>query len=48
VLLIRDGGTLAQGETGKLIDAARLAQLYGTPVEELTDPATGRRGYLPT
>ena len=47
VLLLRDGGTLAQGDARELIDAPRLAQLYGTGVEELEDAATGRRGYLP-
>jgi iron complex transport system ATP-binding protein len=47
VLLIRGGGTLAQGEAQSLIDAERLAALYGSPVEELQDVASGRRGYLP-
>ena len=46
-LLMRDGGTLAQGPAQELIDRGRLAELYGTEVEELTDAATGYRGYLP-
>ena len=47
VLLVRSGGTLAQGPAQELIERVRLAQLYGTEVEELTDAATGCRGYLP-
>ena len=46
-LLVRDGGTLAQGPAQELIERVRLAELYGTEVEELTDAATGYRGYLP-
>jgi len=46
-LLVRDGGTLAQGPAQELIERVRLAELYGTEVEELTDAATGHRGYLP-
>ena len=44
-LLVRDGGTLAQGPAQELIERVRLAELYGTEVEELTDAATGYRGY---
>jgi len=47
VLLVRAGGPLAQGPARELIAGPLLAQLYGTPVEELEDAATGRRGYLP-
>jgi iron complex transport system ATP-binding protein len=47
VLLVRPGGPLAQGPACDLIAGPWLAQLYGTPVEELEDTATGRRGYLP-
>lgn len=48
VLLIRDGGTMAQGSVHDLIDAPRLRQLYGAEVEELEDPASKRRVYLPS
>ena len=47
VLLIRDGGPLAQGPVHDLIDAQCLRTLYGSDVEELADAVSGRRVYLP-
>ncbi|HVQ04363.1 MAG TPA: ABC transporter ATP-binding protein [Burkholderiaceae bacterium] len=47
VLLIRDGGTMAQGPVRELIDGSHLRRLYGTDIEELEDGASGRRAYLP-
>ena len=47
VLLIRGGGTIAQGAAGELIDASRLAELYGTHIEELADTLSGRRAFFP-
>lgn len=46
VLLIRDGGTMAQGPVHELLDAAHLRTLYGAAVEEIAD-RSGRRAYLP-
>jgi ABC-type cobalamin/Fe3+-siderophores transport system ATPase subunit len=47
VLLIRDGGTMAQGPVRDLIDGPHLRRLYGAEIEELADGPSGRRAYLP-
>jgi iron complex transport system ATP-binding protein len=47
VLLIRDGGTMAQGAVRELIDGSHLRRLYGADIEELEDGVSGRRAYLP-
>jgi iron complex transport system ATP-binding protein len=47
VLLMRDGGTMAQGPVRELIDGPHLRRLYGTEIEELKDGLSGRRAYLP-
>jgi iron complex transport system ATP-binding protein len=47
VLLIRDGGTMAQGPVRELIDGDHLRRLYGAEIEELADAVSGRRAYLP-
>ena len=48
VLLVRAGAQLAQGPAQQLLNATNLQELYGAPVDELSDTATGRRAYLPT
>ena len=48
VLLVRSGAQLAHGPAQQLLTAANLQALYGAPVDELSDTATGRRAYLPT
>ncbi len=48
VLLVRSGAQLAQGPAQQLLNATNLQALYGAPVDELSDTATGRRAYLPT
>jgi iron complex transport system ATP-binding protein len=46
-LLIRDGGTLASGPVGEVIDRHRLQALYGADIDELVDELRGGRAYLP-
>jgi iron complex transport system ATP-binding protein len=45
--LMRDGERLAQGPVREVLTRARLEALYGAPVEELTDAASGQPAFLP-
>jgi iron complex transport system ATP-binding protein len=45
--LIRDGARIAEGAAGDVLTRATLEQLYGAPVEQLDDPATGGSAFLP-
>jgi len=45
--LIRDGARIADGIVGNVLTRAALEQLYGAPVEQLDDPATGSSAFLP-
>jgi iron complex transport system ATP-binding protein len=45
--LLRDGQRIAEGPVGDVLTRARLEELYGAPVETLTDPASGRTAFLP-
>ncbi|GJD51442.1 putative ABC transporter ATP-binding protein [Methylobacterium crusticola] len=46
-LLLRGGTPLAEGPVARTLDAAALSRLYGVPVEEVRDPASGARAFLP-
>jgi iron complex transport system ATP-binding protein len=46
-LLLRDGTALAAGPVGSVLTRDTLAALYGTPIEQLTDPASGAVAFLP-
>jgi iron complex transport system ATP-binding protein len=46
-LLLRGGSALAAGPVAEVLEAARLSRLYGAPVEEVRDSATGARAFLP-
>ena len=45
--LIRDGARIAEGIASNVLTRAALEQLYGAPVEQLDDPATGGSAFLP-
>jgi iron complex transport system ATP-binding protein len=45
--LIRDGQRLAEGGVRDVLTRAQLESLYGSPVETLTDAATGTTAFLP-
>jgi iron complex transport system ATP-binding protein len=45
--LIRDGQCVAEGGVRAVLTRARLEDLYGAPVEMLTDGATGATAFLP-
>jgi iron complex transport system ATP-binding protein len=45
--LIRDGARIAEGVVSNVLTRAALEQLYGAPVEQLDDPATGGSAFLP-
>jgi iron complex transport system ATP-binding protein len=45
--LMRDGKRLAQGRVRDVLTRAQLEALYGAPVEELTDAASGQPAFLP-
>jgi iron complex transport system ATP-binding protein len=45
--LIRRGLRVAEGRVREVLTRARLEDLYGTPVETLTDEATGTIAFLP-
>jgi iron complex transport system ATP-binding protein len=45
--LLRDGGRLAEGPVGDVLNQAQLEALYRTPVEQLADPRTGGVAFLP-
>lgn len=45
--LLRDGQRIAEGPVHEVLTRARLEELYGAPVETLTDPATGKMAFLP-
>ncbi len=46
-LLLQAGRPLAAGPVGQVLDAASLSRLYGAPVEEVRDPESGARAFLP-
>ena len=45
--LIRDGHCVAEGSVRTVLTRAQLENLYGAPVEMLTDGATGTTAFLP-
>jgi iron complex transport system ATP-binding protein len=45
--LLRDGERVAEGPVGAVLTRERLEALYGSPVEVLSDPATGGSAFLP-
>jgi iron complex transport system ATP-binding protein len=45
--LLRDGQRIAEGAVGAVLTRAQLEELYGAPVETLTDPASGASAFLP-
>jgi iron complex transport system ATP-binding protein len=45
--LMRDGQRLAEGGVRDVLTRAQLGNLYGAPVEMLTDAATGTTAFLP-
>jgi iron complex transport system ATP-binding protein len=45
--LLRAGARIAEGAVGTVLTRERLAELYGAPVETLTDTATGHTAFLP-
>ncbi len=45
--LLRDGVALADGAVADVLNKTKLEELYGAPVERLTDPATGAVAFLP-
>jgi iron complex transport system ATP-binding protein len=45
--LMRDGQRIADGRVREVLTRARLQSLYGTPIEMLTDEATGTIAFLP-
>jgi ABC-type Fe3+-hydroxamate transport system substrate-binding protein len=45
--LILDIGTWAEGGVREVLARAQLGNLYGAPVEMLTDAATGTSAFLP-
>lgn len=46
VALLRGGGVMAEGPVADILDAERLAALYGAPVETVAEPG-GRTAFLP-
>jgi iron complex transport system ATP-binding protein len=46
-LLLRDGQRLAEGAVSSVLTRGRLEELYGAPVERLTDTASGAAAFLP-
>ncbi len=46
VMMIRAGQALANGPAAEMLTPARLQELYGTPIETVTD-AQGRTAFLP-
>jgi len=47
VYLLRAGERVAEGSVGAVLTRERLEDLYGAPVEKLTDAATGHAAFLP-
>jgi len=45
--LMRSGARLAEGKVRDVLTRGRLEELYGTPVEALTDDATGTTAFMP-
>jgi iron complex transport system ATP-binding protein len=45
--LLRDGRRIAEGPVADVLTRARLEELYGAPIETLTDPASGITAFLP-
>ena len=45
--LMRNGKRLAEGKVRDVLTRSRLEELYGTPVEALTDGATGTTAFMP-
>jgi iron complex transport system ATP-binding protein len=44
--LLRDGARIAEGAIGAVLNRTQLEELYGAPVETITDTA-GRIAFLP-
>jgi iron complex transport system ATP-binding protein len=47
VYLLRSGECIGQGPTGSMLGRAQLEELYGGPVEEISDRRHGRIAFLP-
>jgi hypothetical protein len=45
--LLRDGERVAEGKVGEVLTREQLEDLYGAPVEKLTDQATRATAFLP-
>ncbi len=45
--LLRDGGRVAEGAIGSVLNRPQLEALYGAPVETITDQAAGKIAFLP-
>ena len=45
--LLRDGERIAEGPVASVLTREQLEELYGAPVEKLTDPTSGRAAFLP-
>ena len=45
--LMRSGARLAEGKVREVLTRGRLEELYGTPVEALSDEATGTTAFMP-
>ncbi len=45
--LLRDGARIGEGPVANVLDRAQLEALYGSPVEIVTDTATGAGAFLP-
>jgi iron complex transport system ATP-binding protein len=47
VYLLRDGQRIAEGLAGEVLNRAQLEELYRAPVEQLSEPGSGRTAFLP-
>jgi len=45
--LLREGMRLAEGKVADVLSREQLEALYGTPVERVADPGSGRSAFLP-
>ncbi|MFE1599170.1 ABC transporter ATP-binding protein [Methylobacterium sp. ID0610] len=46
-LLLRAGRRLAEGPVAEVLEAGRLEELYGAPIEVVRNETTGARAFLP-